>query len=90
MSKKYVCLLGLSFEIFEFLQDIGEVILQVPLQGYNIILVHSEELVCLIHGSGEHCVTGEHLKFTIQKPLKKFKKIMSVNVEFQWSTYNVV
>lgn len=62
LSEVDVSLLWLGFEVFQFLQDVCEVILQVPLQCDYVLLLHPEKFISLGHWNWEDCVTRKNLE----------------------------
>lgn len=44
-----VGLLGLSFKVFQLLENVGEVILQILLQCNNVFWIHAQKFIGLIH-----------------------------------------
>lgn len=60
--KVNVGLFRLCFEVFQFLQYVSEVVLQIFLQRNNVFWIHSKKTVHLSHGNWENGITRKNLE----------------------------
>lgn len=56
-SKVNVRLLRLCFEIFQLLQNVGEVVLQIFLECDYVFSVNTKKTKCLVHWNRENSIT---------------------------------
>lgn len=62
LSKENISLLRLSLEVFQLLEYIGEIILQIFLQWADVFCIHTEKVIRLCHWNWEDGITCQNLE----------------------------